>query len=1141
MRGRNQGETLSAKCRLLFLLPAVIGLSLVGCSEESRSERIRPPRGWQRVFPSFAAPVHDLLRDPDDPNVIYAACSWQQLSRTERIGGVLRSADHGITWLSANRGIPPGTEVLVLVFLPADFAGNPGALLAGTRNEGIYISSDSGSSWQLFAGPETAGAERSVADPPAKPDWGRLTIQALIVLPGEPPALAVGTDGFGVQVGTGDGAKWEARNEGLLTVNVQALALDSQGAVLAGTWYGGVYRSKDRGLQWERLYPEPNERAVVSSVVVDEDGTLWIGRQNAGLFALPANDAADSLAPFAREPEGVMPGVGILAISSFGRQVVVGTNGKGVVFAKRGGADFAVEDGLDNKTVSAVLLDREQPDEILLGTWGGLYRSIPPRSMVLPVSVSAALAVLALGAGLAIWRRSVPAAAGALYRCLGNLEPNKVLEYLSSEIARLEPARGREVLKRLARRLARARDDPRANLAEMVALTAKLLGLIHKAGDRIDADLRQSLAATLDKRVEAMEALAEGSAPGIGFPGIQDSAHAAALQGRLFAALFRADSTAHVAALQPDLAELEKRGAPFLDSELYRDLHRVMDALEQLGRLPSAEDRALFLGQALTQILEAQKGLSERRARRPAHGTSVGAVVLESLRELLQTALQDIRQRAVLSVELHSRVLKARREAVVVLDVRNTGKGHARNVAVELLSDEESLRVVEQHQGVKSLLRDQSARLEFLVEPRSFDRMRLSFHITYDDLERQGQQREFADVVEFQQLKPQHAYRLLRPNPYVVGRPLTAKDLFIGRQDVFDRIAANLKGAQQDNVVALIGQRRTGKTSILRRMHLHLGDDYMPVLVDLQGFLGKDELSFFKAIAETVCDELEALGLRMESCRSYELDADPGRLFRHHFLKNVRRALGGRRLLLMFDEFEVIEELIRTGALTARILPYFRSLMQHEKSVSFMLAGTHRLDDLTASYWGVFFNLAVYFDVGYLHEDEVERLFTEPTRDFFEIDPLALDKVYRLTGGHPLFSQLMARQLVELCNRERLAYVTVQDVNTVAERAGEKGQHHFSYLWEEATRSERLLLLAVKELLEREGLATISAAHRYLTDRRLGPGDLHEAAGHLAHKEILSDNAGQLTFHIDLLRVWIDRHQDIESFMLTSPRRGEEE
>ncbi|MEM8929758.1 MAG: hypothetical protein AAGE94_01215, partial [Acidobacteriota bacterium] len=184
-------------------------------------------------------------------------------------------------------------------------------------------------------------------------------------------------------------------------------------------------------------------------------------------------------------------------------------------------------------------------------------------------------------------------------------------------------------------------------------------------------------------------------------------------------------------------------------------------------------------------------------------------------------------------------------------------------------------------------------------------------------------------------------------------------------------------------------------------------------------------------------------------------------------------------------------------------------------------------------------NLAVYFQVGHLPRDEVDRLFAEPTRGFFDLDPLALDKAYRITGGHPHFSQLLARELVELRNREHLTYITIREINRVAEKVVDKGQLHIGYLWAEATRAERFLLLALVALLDQEGTATVGAAYEHLIERRIEPGDLPAAARALIRREILADHGGQLSFRIGLLREWIERYRDLESLILSEAGGGE--
>ncbi len=1100
----------------LGLALALLTLPLAGCD----SRLLRPPQGWQRVFPSFTAPVHDLLRDPADPRVIYAACGWQSLSQTQSIGGVLRSVDRGERWVEANRGIPPATDVLTLAFAPPGFiAGDSSALVAGTQGGGIYVSTNGGSRW------------RSLTEGKSGPDWQRLTLQTLVSLPGEPPAMGVGTKEQGVLVSEDGGENWQYRNERLLNLSIQTLTLDASGSLLAATWFGGIYRSHDRGRRWTSLSPE-HERVAVSALEPGDDGALWIGLQNGGLFAAAAGELS-----FEPQGEQAIEGVGVLAIRARADRVVVGTSGRGAVIGRWGERFVAVDAGLDNKTVSTVLLAPDDPDEVLVGTWGGIYRDIPPRSLAVPGALGTGVLSLALALAFIAWHRSAAAAAGALFRRLKKTEVDQVPAFLARETVRLPPERAQAIVEQLAARLARSRDERHSGLAELIATSAPLYGLLSTARGRTDAEIQRAVADALEDRIPKLEALGKHWQAEEKTRETGALFRAVALQDGLFAALLRAESLGHVAALRTDLWVLETLAedplvAPFLNPELVADLRGILEVVDQLSRLPSAEDRALYLGQALSRTLATQARLASQRQIEPTFRLEVGALVLESVRELLATALQDIHHRAELKATLHSRVLVTQREALVVLEVKNVGQGHARNVAVELQPGD-GFRSLRRRREVKSLLRNQSARLEFLVEPRVSDRVRLSFKISYDDLERQGHQREFADVVEFRQIRARQAFQPLRPNPYVVGRPLLESDVFIGRQEIFARLTASLRGVHQDNVVVLMGPRRIGKTSILRRLRQHLGEGYVPVLVDLQGMIGSGEPAFFRELVATLHDELEELDIAVPEPPPEAFERDPGTTFRRRFLRDVRGALCDRRLLLMFDEFEVLESRIRGGDLKPRILPYFRSLMQHEKSVSFIFSGTHRLDELTHDYWGVLFNLAVYLEVGHLPEKSVKQLFTQPTAGIFEIDPLALDKVYQLTGGHPHFSQLVARELVEFRNWRQLSYVTVQDVNEVAERVVEKGQLHITYLWDEAPRNQRLLLLALKELLERKGLATLSAVHRYLSQRRIETGDLAVALRQLVRREILSENAGLLSFRMELLRLWLDRHHDLESFLIS--------
>lgn len=1102
MRSTAAGHPALVGLAELVLLAA--GLLGVGCAVQPRT-----PAGWERVFPAFRAPVYELVRDPAEPDVLYAACGRQSVSSALQIGGVLRSVDGGRRWVEASRGIPQGVEVLALALASPAAAGDPPTLLAATVRAGLYASNDGGESW------------RALGQSLGQPDWSRMSLQTVAVAPGTGAQTVVaGSRGQGVLVSLDGGESWQLRDQGLLNLTIQSVAFSLSGSLLAATQYGGIYESHDLGLSWRSL-GAAYERLTIATLEPDAAGALWVGLQNAGLLMRPAPGE-----DFRQAGLSADQAIGVLAIATSGDRLALGTDTRGVLLGRRDGELVGSEQGLENQTVLAVSIDPRPEGDLVIGTWDGLFRSLPPRSQAMPLGLLLGLGALGLAALALARHRSTAATTARIYRTLGGLEGDALLgAFLASEVHRLAPERMARALAQLARRLGRAGEDPRARLAGVARASAMLASCLEREENLGEGAANTQLAQLLRNRAQAIELLAP-QAP-------------AARQDHLLAAVLEIENLSQLAPLRTQLEPLiepaETAPGSGLDPLLLSLLARVLGTLEPLHRLPMDEEHALFLGQALDQTLKAQTRLAARDATQQSHVTKLGMLALETLRKLLSSSLRSSQQRAELQVELRSRELAVRHKATVMIEVRNVGRGHALDIEAELLPSE-GLRLIEAHTGAKSLLRNQALQLEFLVEPQTAPgqgRVRLRFRLTYDDLDRRGHVLEFADVAQLRELDPRVSFRALRPNPYVVGRPLGRADFFIGRSELFSLIADALQGASQDNVVVLIGQRRMGKTSVLRRLPHVLGDRYAPVLVDLQGLLGSGEASFLYELAALIHDELLAAGFAVEEPARNDFNSEPGFAFRRRFLPAVTRALGQRRLLLLFDEFEVLEERILTGELPPRILPYLRSLMQHEEKVSFMFAGTHRLDELTRDYWSVLFNLAVYLDVGYLSKAEVSELFVEPTQGYFEIDPLALEKVHAITGGHPHLSQLLARELVSYRNQHLLSYVTVQDVRRVAITVIERGHLHVAYLWEEAQRVERLLLLAVKDLLDRDGLATLETAFQHLNEQRIAVGDLPAALRSLLRREILVSEGGLLGFRMGLLPLWLERHHSLASQSLS--------
>jgi hypothetical protein len=214
----------------------------------------------------------------------------------------------------------------------------------------------------------------------------------------------------------------------------------------------------------------------------------------------------------------------------------------------------------------------------------------------------------------------------------------------------------------------------------------------------------------------------------------------------------------------------------------------------------------------------------------------------------------------------------------------------------------------------------------------------------------------------------------------------------------------------------------------------------------------------------------------------------------------------------------------------------FHILEQREKSIP----GLHvqhscrRIAILVYDNWSIFFNTALYKHVTFLNQAAARALVVEPVSGYgLAYDDLAVDKLLRVTAGHPYFLQLSCHALVNHANRKRRGYLTIQDVNGVLDEIVELGEAHFAFLWEQADRPQRLALAALTHLAGREVHVTAGQVAELLAERGL-PMDLRqagEALRGLAEQDVLRELAGpppRYEYRVELLRLWVERYKALE-------------
>jgi AAA+ ATPase superfamily predicted ATPase len=355
-------------------------------------------------------------------------------------------------------------------------------------------------------------------------------------------------------------------------------------------------------------------------------------------------------------------------------------------------------------------------------------------------------------------------------------------------------------------------------------------------------------------------------------------------------------------------------------------------------------------------------------------------------------------------------------------------------------------------------------------------------------------------------------------NPYIVGQPLRGDTpLYFGREDFYRDIDKSITASGTHHTIVCHGLRRTGKTSLLYRIESQgfMDKRLMPINIDMQGV--DDEKDFYYTLSNAIVEKLSLP------------DVSPVKNFSQfkQFLKSITPELGEKIMVLMVDEFEELQMRVEDGRISRTIFSNIRHLMQHENKLIFLFCGTHKLEEMSADYWSIFFNTAMYFRISHLKRKDAVRLIKEPVKDQLTYDDLAVEQILKMTGGQPYLTQLICRTLVnDLNENKKRNDALIDDVDDAVEQIIAGGAEHFSqHIWDESSLLEHLILSAAAEELTHKqldfiGLDAIYDKIQSLTGK-FSKKQVIEILDKLVSKEILQEKSMRYYFPVNLLRKWI--------------------
>ncbi|HEX6293146.1 MAG TPA: TGS domain-containing protein [Herpetosiphonaceae bacterium] len=327
--------------------------------------------------------------------------------------------------------------------------------------------------------------------------------------------------------------------------------------------------------------------------------------------------------------------------------------------------------------------------------------------------------------------------------------------------------------------------------------------------------------------------------------------------------------------------------------------------------------------------------------------------------------------------------------------------------------------------------RDRSARIELKVEAQSHAPIVL-LDQQLDRLKDRGTINDFT----ISALSPIEKLRLVDPellaNPYTT-KAVQDRRVFKGRDDEIRSLITRLRGAQ--NHIVLYGMSRVGKTSLLRYLRdtIEHVASFVPVFIDMQELGDCPESRIWAEIIDTAEQRLSLKGRRVRAGRK---KAEQSLQTFLDWWADVQPVLQGQRLLIMIDEFNIVDEWVdkqRAQMFVHRL----KHLIEQQQEMAFITCVQETLfkaayaDQPVVSRPLVRIGFPLRLD--YLDARAAERLIREPMGELLRYDETVVHQLLDLTAHHPFFLQHLLGRVVEHVNLAGRRVVTAADLAYVAD------------------------------------------------------------------------------------------------------------
>ncbi|WP_392533877.1 ABC transporter substrate-binding protein [Nostoc sp. C117] len=374
-------------------------------------------------------------------------------------------------------------------------------------------------------------------------------------------------------------------------------------------------------------------------------------------------------------------------------------------------------------------------------------------------------------------------------------------------------------------------------------------------------------------------------------------------------------------------------------------------------------------------------------------------------------------------------------------------------------------------------------------------------------------------------------------NPYILGRVIHERNKFFGRESLFHFIEDNL--SQDVKVILLHGQRRIGKSSVLRQVSNFItSNDIIFVQFDLQDKSQSSLTNIIHDLAMAITEQLGIDAEKLQTPTNTQLEENIN-LFSEVFLPNIYEKIQHKKIVLLLDEFDVANNETNDINIVEQqtLFPYLKKLLkEHNKLFIIPVIGRY-LNDLP--------NLLSLFKgapselIGLLDDTSAKRMIVNPAEGILTYEPEAIKEILQLSARHPCFTQVICSALFEQARENNKWTIERGDVESILQKAIETADSFSQSFWQVLTVEERIIMSTVAEAqkIAIEQQKRVPEEPLYLLARNgiNQTEKLSQAWNRLIENHYLSDDGRKL--RVELIRYWLLQYHPLQYEIQTFRRQ----